>query len=152
MSSGAFFLPRFAKACVRARFRVRAYTHVRYHTCAQKCAQRTRVNTSHARLRAHDLIQLFGITCFFTLRKLRENVIFSRNFQQKNAKQKFKLYDKEINLLLHYISVPFVKFLKFLKKQKSKKKGERGRGKRNISGYPLKIYGSCKCGSSRRTR
>jgi len=54
-----------------------------------------------------------GLHVFSPYEKLRENVIFSRNFQQKNAKQIFKLYDKEINLLLHYITVPFVKFLKF---------------------------------------
>jgi len=54
-----------------------------------------------------------GLHVFSPYEKLRENVIFSRNFQQKNAKQTFKLYDKEINLLLHYITVPFVKFLNF---------------------------------------
>ena len=55
-------------------------------------------------------------------------MIFSRNFQQKNAKRIFKLYDKEINLLLYYITVPFVKFLKFFKKTKKQK--ERGKRKK----------------------
>ena len=58
-------------------------------------------------------------------------MIFLRIFQQKNAKQKFKLYDKEINLLLPYIRVPFVKFLKFFKKtKKQKERGKRKRKKR----------------------
>jgi len=55
-------------------------------------------------------------------------VIICAIFQQKNAKQTFKLYDKEINLLLHYKTVPFVKFLKFLKKTKKQK--ERGKRKK----------------------
>jgi len=63
-------------------------------------------------------------------------VIFCAIFQQKNAKQKFKLYAKEINLLLPYIRVPFVKFLKFFKKtKKQKERGKRKRKKRKRKKY-----------------
>jgi len=58
---GLFIFPHFAKVGMRARLRVRAYTRVLYHTRAQKCAHNTRVNTSHARYRAHDLAIFLGL-------------------------------------------------------------------------------------------
>ena len=82
-----FIFPRIANAGMRARLRVRAYTRVLYHTRAQKkCAHNTRVNTSHARFRAHDLIQLFGIYIFLHTPKNYANCDNLRNFSTKKRK------------------------------------------------------------------
>ena len=68
-----FIFPRIANAGMRARLRVRAYTRVLYHTRAQKkCAHNTRVNTSHARYRAHDLAIFWDLHVFSHTEKLRK--------------------------------------------------------------------------------
>jgi hypothetical protein len=87
------------------------------------------------------VIFFFGITYFFTLRKSAQFVIFCALFQQKNVKQKFKLYAKEINLLLSYIRAPFLKFLKFfLKTKKQKERGKRKGKKRKKRKRKKKKY------------